>query len=97
MRVTKKQALALAKKLNINLEVIPLDYFQYGLQVELEHGSKLSPKTNVTHDNLLTTAKIATAHLVEYPNYYVKLKKLEDSLDKYWAARKKPSIYNKDK
>ena len=37
--------------------------------IELEHGT-VSPKTNVTNDNLITTAKIALAHLNEFPNYY---------------------------
>jgi hypothetical protein len=98
MKITKKQALMLAKKLDINLKVISLEVFQQGLNVELEHGSKLSSKLhknlNVTHDNLLITAKIATAHLTEFPNYYQKLKKLEDNLDKYWAKRTKPNIFN---
>ena len=40
-----------------------------GINIELEHGL-INPKTNVTNNNLLTTAKIALAHLNEFPNYY---------------------------
>ena len=37
----------------------------------MEHGL-VNPLTNVTNDNLLLTAKIALAHLNEFPNYYNK-------------------------
>lgn len=40
-----------------------------GINIELEHGL-INPKTNVTNNNLLTTTKIALAHLNEFPNYY---------------------------
>ena len=42
-----------------------------GINIELEHG-KINPKTNVTDDDLIITAKIALAHLNEFPNYYNK-------------------------
>ena len=42
-----------------------------GINIESEHGS-VNPLTNVTNDNIITTAKIALAHLNEYPNYYNK-------------------------
>ena len=32
----------------------------------------MEQKTNVTDDNLITTAKIALTHLNEFPNYYNK-------------------------
>lgn len=47
-----------------------------GLEVELEHG-KRDPETNVTDDDVLTTAKIAWAHLKERADYYRKLKEME--------------------
>lgn len=40
-----------------------------GMNIEKEHGL-ISPKTNVTNDDIITTAKIALAHLNEFPNYY---------------------------
>lgn len=39
------------------------------MNIELEHGL-VSPKTNVTNDDLITISKIALAHLNEFPNYY---------------------------
>ena len=48
----------------------PLDLLE-GINIEREHGL-INPKTNVTNDSLILTAKIALAHLNEYPNYYNK-------------------------
>lgn len=42
-----------------------------GMNIELEHGFA-NPSTNVTDDDLVMTAKIAMAHLNEFPNYYNK-------------------------
>lgn len=47
-----------------------------GLYVELEHGKKYK-QTNVTNDGLIKTAKIALAHLLEDPDYYTKLEKID--------------------
>ncbi len=40
-----------------------------GMNIELEHGTR-NPMTNITNDDLILTAKIALAHLMEYPDYY---------------------------
>ena len=45
--------------------------FLDGMNIELEHGMK-NYLTNVTNDDVVTTAKIVLAHLNEYPNYYNK-------------------------
>ena len=37
--------------------------------MELEHGTR-DPQTNVTGDDVIMTAKIARAHLNEFPDYY---------------------------
>ena len=42
-----------------------------GMNIEREHGT-INPKTNVTNDDIITTTKIALAHLNEFPNYYNK-------------------------
>ena len=63
--------LKVAKELNIDFTKFSLSEFITGINIELEHG-KVNPLTNVTNDNLLTTAKIALAHLNEYPDYYNK-------------------------
>ena len=95
MKVNKKQAEKLAKKFNINLDVINFDEWHFGLNVELEHGNKFGAIANVTNNNLDLTAKITIVHLIETPDYYKRLMKMEDKAEKYWDKRKKPSIFNK--
>ena len=58
-----------ARILNINFDKFTPEEFLTGINIELEHG-KINPLTNVTDDNLIYTAKIALAHLNEFPNYY---------------------------
>lgn len=65
----EKDALKIADKLGIRFDKFPLTDFVTGLNIELEHG-KVNPLTNVTDDDLEKTAKIALAHLNEFPNYY---------------------------
>ena len=65
----KNDAFMVGKKLGINFDKYTLEEFLDGINIELEHG-KVDPLTNVTDDDLLLTAKIALAHLNEYPNYY---------------------------
>lgn len=55
--------------LKINFDKFTLEDLLRGMNIEKEHGL-ISPKTNVTNDNIITTAKIALAHLNEFPNYY---------------------------
>jgi hypothetical protein len=92
--IGKKLAQDLAKQFHIDLHIIPLDVFQYGLNVELEHGSKFGTLSNITNDDLLTTTRIVIAHLLEYPDYYQRLKKMETMADQYWSNKQKPNIFN---
>lgn len=91
MRVTKKDAFAMGTKLGVNFDVIPLEEFQQGMMVEMEHGKRLGI-TNVSKDNLLITAKIALAHFLEYPDYYRALEKMEARLHAKWKGKRKPSV-----
>lgn len=58
-----------AKILGVDFSNFTPKEFLSGINIELEHGL-VDPKTNVTNDDLIITAKIALAHLNEYPNYY---------------------------
>lgn len=64
-------AVKISNKLNLKFDKFSIQDFLTGLNIELEHGKRF-PDTNVTNDDLETTAKIALAHLNEYPNYYNK-------------------------
>ena len=66
-----KDILNVANELNIDFTKFSLSDFITGINIELEHGL-VNPQTNVSNNNLLITAKIALAHLNEYPDYYNK-------------------------
>ena len=65
------EIMMVAKFLNIDFSKFPFEDFKRGINIELEHG-KENMTTNVTDDDLIKTAKIALAHLNEFPNYYNK-------------------------
>jgi hypothetical protein len=59
MRISKKIAKELFIKYKINESVVKPEEWHYGINVELEHGSKLNiGLVNVTNDDLDMTAKI---------------------------------------
>ena len=75
-------AIYAANTLNIEFKNFTPEEFLIGLNIEKEHGL-INNKTNVTNDNIITTAKIVLAHLNEFPNYYNKdygLAKFEEFL-----------------
>ncbi len=76
MEFTQEQAKEMGERLGIDWNVIPLEQFTLGMNVELEHGTK-DPQTNITNDDPILTGKIAWAHLKEYSDYYDRLKKVE--------------------
>lgn len=65
-----------------------VEQFRMGMDVELEHGTH-DPDTNVTDDDVVVTAKIARAHLNEFPDYYSRLAVMEAEAEAYWANRAK--------
>ena len=75
-------------KLDLTRELFTLDDLIKGMNVELEHGTR-DLFTNVTKDDLMTTGKIALAHLNEFPDYYRRLSKLESEADVYWKGKPK--------
>jgi len=75
---TPDEARAAGERIGIDWGSAPFDLeqFRMGMDVELEHGAR-DPQTNVTGDDLIITAKIARAHLNEFPDYYTRLAKME--------------------
>ncbi len=71
-------ATKLGEQIGISWTTSPFDVeqFRMGMDVELEHGSH-DPETDVTHDDPILTAKIAWAHLKEFPDYYSRLAVME--------------------
>ncbi|MDD2474189.1 MULTISPECIES: DUF5661 family protein [unclassified Methanoculleus] len=85
--VTTREAKAMGEQIGIAWKEFDVEQFRRGMIVELEHGLR-DPATNVTDDDLLLTAKIALAHLNEFPDYYDRLEKMEDEAEAYWAKEK---------
>lgn len=66
---------------------ISTEWFQMGLEVELEHGLQF-PDANVTNNHPVLTGKIVLAHLKEMLDYYPRLLVAELEGDMLKAARK---------
>ena len=78
---TAEEAKTVGKSLGIDWSEFDVEEYRMGMDVELEHG-KHDPATDVTHDDPLTTGKIALAHLKEFPDYYTRLEKMEEEAKK---------------
>jgi len=74
---TAEEARQVGDRLGINWTQVDLEQFRMGLEVELEHGIR-NVVTNVTNDDLRLTGKIALAHLMELPDYYTRLLRMEE-------------------
>jgi hypothetical protein len=76
--ITRAEAAEVAGILRIDFAAVDydLDQFHQGMRVELQHGAG-DPDTNITNDDLVTTGKIALAHLNEIPDYYTRLAAME--------------------
>lgn len=76
--VTLDEARRIGAEIGIDWAASPFDpeQLRVGMGVEFEHGGH-DPQTDVTHDDPHLTAKIAWAHLKEFPDYYVRLTKME--------------------
>lgn len=66
---TLKDSVYVANEMGIMFDKFSIQDLMVGLNIELEHGY-VNPVTNITNNDLMMTAKIALAHLMEYPNYY---------------------------
>jgi DNA-directed RNA polymerase alpha subunit len=87
-RFTVEEARAAGERIGIEWLTSPfeVEQFRMGMDVELEHGTQ-DLETNVTDDDVTVTAKIARAHLNEFPDYYTRLAVMEAEAEAYWAAR----------
>ncbi len=77
---TTEQAKKIGDKLGIKWDKFDIEQFRKGMNVELEHGT-MDENTNVTNDDPLLTGKITLAHLNEFPDYYTRLKKMEEEAE----------------
>lgn len=75
-QITTEEARSIGTQLGVDWAQVDLEQLRRGLEVELEHGAR-DPETDVTHDDLILTGKIAWAHLKEIRDYYTRLDQLE--------------------
>ena len=66
---------------------IPVEWFQQGLEIKLEHGLQY-PNANVTNNHPILTGKIVLAHLKEMLDYYLRLDVAELEGDLLKASNK---------
>ena len=87
-RFSAEDARRIGEEIGIDWASSPfgVDEFRAGMDVELEHGLH-DPETNVTNDDPHVTAKIARAHLNEFPDYYTRLAQMEAEAERYWDER----------
>jgi len=87
-RFTAEEARSTGERIGIDWTSSSFDVeqFRMGMDVELEHGTQ-DPETNVTDDDIVATAKIARAHLNEFPDYYSRLSVMEAEAEAYWNSQ----------
>ena len=85
-KADKDESRRIGDQLHVDWSKIDIEEFRMGLVVELEHGLR-DAATNVTGDDMMMTAKIALAHLNEYPDYYTRLAILEQEADDFWSQK----------
>jgi hypothetical protein len=85
---TAEQARTAGERIGIDWASSRFDaeQFRMGMDVELEHGTQ-DLETDVTGDDMIVTAKIARAHLNEFPDYYSRLAVMEADAEAYWSQR----------
>lgn len=76
------EAERVGRSIGIKWDKFDVEQFRMGMDVELEHGLA-EANTNVTDDDPIMTGKIALAHLNEFPDYYARLKKMEDEAERF--------------
>ena len=74
--VSGEEASTILNILNPHGMNVPLEAFRKGLEVELEHGTRVED-ANVTNNHPILTGKIVLAHLKETMDYYERIQVAE--------------------
>ncbi len=85
-RTTNAEAKRVGDEIGVDWSRFDLEQFRLGMDVEYEHGSH-DPQTDVTGDDPIVTGKIALAHMKEFPDYYVRLERMEEEAARDWATK----------
>lgn len=85
-RTSLEEARRVGDEIGVDWDRFELEQFRAGMDVEYEHGSH-DRQTDVTGDDPVITGKIALAHMKEFPDYYVRLERMEQQAERDWAER----------
>lgn len=83
-RFLVRDAVLVGRLLRLRFDTFSPADLARGMNVELEHGTR-DPRTDVTGDDPILTAKIALAHLYERGDYYACARDREAA----WEARRR--------
>lgn len=81
VKISPETAKKVGDHIGVDWNLVDLEQFRAGLEVESEHGSS-DKQTDVTHDQAPLIGKLALAHLKELRDYYARLEKMEKSAGK---------------
>ncbi|OGU54064.1 MAG: hypothetical protein A2V66_08120 [Ignavibacteria bacterium RBG_13_36_8] len=74
--VSEEEASIILNIVNTKGMYVPIEDFQKGLEVELEHGTRYDD-ANITNNHPILTGKIVLAHLKETIDYYRRIEVAE--------------------
>jgi hypothetical protein len=77
---TTEEAKKIGDQIGADWNTINLEEFRVGLIVELEHELN-GKETDVKNDDFSDIGKVALARLKETPDYYSRLRKMEDEYE----------------
>ena len=86
-RTSTEEAQRVGDTIGVDWSRFDLEQFRSGMDVEYEHGSH-DPQTDVTGDDPIVTGKIALAHMKEFPDYYVRLERMEREAEAEWSKKR---------
>ena len=82
-KLDSNDAKEIGENIGIDWNEVKLDEFTKGVNVELEHGTKLA-ETIVTNNDKILIGRIAWIHLKKFSDYYSRLAKLETDAAEFW-------------
>lgn len=83
--MSDKKVEAIGHRLGVNFDVVPLPIWVQAVNIETEHRDLIG-------GSLIKAAKIALAHLQEFPDYYQRLIRMEKAAERYWKGKDKPTV-----
>lgn len=85
--VSKERAQWLAQYVHLDLKKVPLAWWKWGVNYELANlaeTERVGGRVLYTNERDLLAARIAIEHLKMYPDYYQRVKRMEDAAIRYW-------------